>query len=84
MFLNQSTGFLDEDLRTYAAAIGLDEGDFNNCLGSNRYRNEINEGVVAAGDRGVNSTPTIFVNGQKLDGIPTFEQLQAIIDAELG
>lgn len=83
LFLNQSAGFPDEDLRTFAAALGLDEGDFSSCLGSNRYRNEINEGVNEARELGVESTPTIIVNGQRLDGVPGFEQMQFVIDQEL-
>ena len=83
LFLNQSTGFPDEDLRTFAAALDLDEGAFNNCLGSNRHRNEINAGVNEGRDLGVESTPTIVINGQFLDGIPSFEQLQFAIDQEL-
>jgi len=31
--------------------------------------------------QGVRSTPTLFVNGQKLEGLPTFEQLRAAITA---
>ena len=87
LFLNQPavTGgtFADENLRLFAAAIGLDEDDFNNCLGSNRYRNEINEAIVAANDLGVGSTPTFEINGQLVEGARTFEEFQAIIDQEL-
>ena len=32
---------------------------------------------------GVNSTPTFFINGEKVTGYQTFEQLQQRIDAEL-
>jgi len=71
-------------LRTFAAALGLDEGDFNNCLGSNRYRNEINDGIVAASEAGVQSTPTFRVNGELIQGLRTFEQFQVIIDQALG
>ena len=85
LFLNQAGPFADEDLRLFAAAIGLDEGDFNNCLGSNRYRNEINAAKNEATDLGVESTPTLRINGQFVEssGIPSFEQLQSIINQEL-
>jgi protein-disulfide isomerase len=76
-------GFADDNLRTLAAALGLDEGDFNSCLGSNRYRNEINAGIVEARDLGVTSTPTFRINGELVEGVRTFEQFQAIIDQEL-
>lgn len=87
LFLNQrgenAGAFADENLRTFAAALGLDEGDFNTCLGSNRYRNELNEGIVEARDSGVQSTPTFRINGEFVEGVISFEQFQAIIDQEL-
>jgi len=70
-------------LRTFAAALGLDEDEFNTCLGSNRYRNEINDGIVEASDAGVQSTPTFRINGELIQGINTFEQFQAIINQAL-
>lgn len=85
LFLNQAGAFADENLRTFAAAIGLNEGDFNSCLGSNRYRNEINAAKIEATDQGIESTPTVRINGQFVasNGVPSFEQLQAIITQEL-
>ena len=87
LFLNQrgenGGAFADENLRTFAAAIGLDERDFNTCLGSNRYRNEINDGIVEARDLGIQSTPTFRINGQLVEGVISFEQFQSIIDEEL-
>ena len=87
IFLNQrgenGGAFADENLRTFAAAIGLDEGDFNTCLGSNRHRNEINDGIVEARDFGVQSTPSFRINGELVEGLVSFEQFQAIIDQEL-
>jgi protein-disulfide isomerase len=87
LFLNQrgenGGAFADENLRTFAAALGLDEGDFGNCLGSNRYRNEINDGIVEARDLGVQSTPSFRINGELVEGLIAFEQFQSIIDQEL-
>ncbi len=87
LFLNQSGenagAFADDNLRTFAAALGLDQDDFNTCLGSNRYRNEINSGIVEARDLGVQSTPTFRINGELVEGVISFEQFQAIIDQEL-
>jgi protein-disulfide isomerase len=87
LFLNQrgenGGAFADENLRTFAAAIGLNEGDFSSCLGSNRYRNEINDGIVEARDLGVQSTPTFAINGELVEGGLSFEQFQSIIDQEL-
>jgi len=87
LFLNQrgenAGAFADENLRTYAAALGLDQDEFNTCLGSNRYRNEINDGIIEARDLGVASTPTFRINGQLVEGLLNYEQFEAIIAEEL-
>ena len=87
LFLNQrgenAGAFADESLRTFAEAIGLDTDAFNSCLGSNRYRNEINDGIVEARDSGVTSTPAFRINGESVEGVRSFEQFQSIIESEL-
>ena len=86
LFLNQrgenGGAFSDENLRIFAAAVGLDEGDFNSCLGSNRHRNEINASINEARDLGVQSTPSFRINDQLVEGLLNFEQLQSIIEEE--
>ena len=63
--------------------MGLDEAAFNDCLGSNRYREEVQAATAAGQERGVRSTPTLFINGEKIEGAIPFEQLQPLIEAEL-
>lgn len=75
--------FSDPSLKTFATALGLDQTDFDDCLDSNRHRSIVNGDVGEGGERGVTSTPTIFVNGQIIPGITAFEDLQPIIEAEL-
>jgi protein-disulfide isomerase len=75
--------FSDSSLKSFAAALGLDQGEFDACLDSNRNRNLVNGDSGEAADRGVTSTPTIFINGQLIRGITAFEDLQPIIEAEL-
>ena len=75
--------FSDSSLKTFATALGLDQGEFDACLDSNRYRNVVNGDVGEGGERGVTSTPTLIVNGQIIPGITSFDDLQPIIEAEL-
>ena len=75
--------FGDSSLKAFATALGLDQGDFDACLDSNRHRNLVNGDAGEAAERGATSTPTIFINGQIIPGLTAFEDLQPIIEAEL-
>jgi len=50
--------------------IGLDLSTFNSCLDSGRGRQVVEEDINAASDGGVTGTPTLFINGRKLRGVP--------------
>lgn len=88
LFLNQrgeNLGAFNRDaLKNFAAALGLDQDAFNDCLDSNRHRSTVQAETNAGSDRGITSTPTIVVNGEVYPGVVPFNQLQDIIEAELG
>jgi protein-disulfide isomerase len=51
---------------------------------SNRdHRADLENAANAAARKGVNSTPTFFINNQRLNGNYPYEEFQRIIDAEL-
>lgn len=87
LFLNQSGenqgAYRDDTLKTFAAVLGLDESAFDECLDSDRYRDEIEAELLAGRQQGVNSTPTLFLNGEIIQGAVPFEQLQPQIEAIL-
>ncbi len=74
----------NEGLEVVVSAIdGLDRITFNNCLESGAARAAV-EADLAAGRRlGVQSTPTLFINGRMLSGTVGFEEITALIDDEL-
>lgn len=88
LFLNQrgenAGAFDDDNLRLFASAIGLEEETFNACLDSGRYQDLINEEEDQARELGVEATPTLRINGELIRGGPSFEQLQSIIQSEVG
>ncbi len=75
--------FRNDTLKAIAAALGLDEAAFNDCLDSDRYREAVEAETTAGQERSVRSTPTLFINGEKIEGAIPFEQLQPLIEAEL-
>lgn len=54
----------------YAEQLGLDRAAFTQCLRSDKYQKEVSESRQLGTTLGVNSTPTVFVNGRKLEGYP--------------
>ena len=57
-------------LSNIAAGIGLDINSFDSCLNSGRGLKVVNEDINAAFNAGVTGTPTIFINGRRLRGVP--------------
>ena len=53
-----------------ASNIGLDLRDFESCLDSGRGLKVVKEDIEAAISTGVTATPTIFINGRILRGVP--------------
>ncbi len=51
-----------------AAALGLDQARFQSCLASGRSRETVARDVAAAASVGVESTPTLFINGRTVRG----------------
>ncbi len=75
--------FSKNNLKSFAAALGLDKEKFSVCLDSDKYLEEVKNQTKAGGEAGVTGTPTNFINGTPYVGaLPTANFIQ-IIDAEL-
>ncbi len=73
--------FSMDNLKKYAAAIGLNTSAFNTCLDSGKYVSTVKQQAAEGQQRGVTGTPTFFVNGQKQEGVIPADQLSKMIDA---
>jgi protein-disulfide isomerase len=82
LFANQEALQADS-LKTYAADLGLDTATFNACVDASKYGDRVREGVAQGSRLGVNSTPTLYVNGRMLAGAQPYEVIAAVIDEEL-
>ncbi len=58
--------FSDENLKKYAAELGLDTARFNQCLDSSQHLDEVTEQQRTASSFGIRGTPGFLVNGQPL------------------
>jgi protein-disulfide isomerase len=82
MFANQ--GALEVPaLKASAAALGLSAAEFDQCLDSGKFANVIREDMAQGEKLGVNSTPTLYINGRPLIGAQPFEAFKQAIDEEL-
>ncbi|HET9166334.1 MAG TPA: thioredoxin domain-containing protein [Candidatus Angelobacter sp.] len=70
------------DLLEYARQLNLDLPLFQRRLRSGYYKGVIDRDWDLAASLGVDSTPTFFVNGNKLVGEQTPEQLQSAIEGK--
>lgn len=82
MFANQRALEVPK-LKQTARAIGLDGAAFDSCLDSSKHAAAVRAGFELGERMGVNSTPTLYINGRPLIGAMPFENFKAIIDEEL-
>lgn len=51
-----------------AASVGLDSGVFNDCIESQKYKEAMLREDIEARDKGVDSTPSVFINDVRYQG----------------
>ncbi len=68
------------DLQTYAATVGLNMSQFNECLSSGRYKDRVNAEQYEAFTYGYNGAPFFLVNGQLLRGGQPLAVFSSMID----
>jgi protein-disulfide isomerase len=71
-----------EDLKKYAGEIGLDVPKWETDMNSKEVQDQIDSDMQLARTAGVRGTPTIFVNGKKLQE-RSFEGFKAAVEVEL-
>jgi protein-disulfide isomerase len=69
---------------TMAEDIGLNRREFEGCLRSDRYAEEVTRNLRLGESLGVSGTPTLFINGRRLERIPNFRELEQLVMAEAG
>ncbi|HEX9049973.1 MAG TPA: thioredoxin domain-containing protein [Anaeromyxobacter sp.] len=75
---------LSPDLYDRAAReLGLDLRKFQDATRSGRLKGRIQEDQQIAARIGAQATPTMFVNGEKIEGAVPFETVKAVIDRKL-
>ena len=68
---------------SFAKKLGMDTSTFSDCLAKNKYSDKIKKDYDGAVAAGVQSTPTIFINNNKIEGAVPFSQISAVIESFL-
>jgi len=82
IFANQAAMAVD-NLKQYAADLSLNSSTFDACLDSDKYKEEVLKDMQDGVNAGVGSTPTFFVGNEMVVGAVPFDNLKAVIDAQL-
>jgi protein-disulfide isomerase len=72
-----------DKLKEYAAGLGLNAGNFNSCLDSDKFKDKVDEDLADGTKAGVNGTPATFVNGILISGAVPYDQFKTQIDSAL-
>jgi protein-disulfide isomerase len=72
-----------DQMEVYALEMGLDSVQFRQCLDAGKYRSAVEKSIEDGRSIGVNSTPTLVVNGRIIPGGQTTESLSKLIEEEL-
>lgn len=83
LFANQRNSFSSSNLVSYAAAIGLDEQEFRNCLIAGYHGGQVQDNLAEFRSMGASSTPTFFVNDQMVVGAVPYTEMEEYIQQAL-
>ncbi len=78
IFLNSAA--TEEDLKSYAKQIGLDEKKFSDCLASSKSRGQVLKDYLDGQLLGIRGTPTWFINNEKIEGTISTDIFKKLID----
>lgn len=75
--------FSKDNLKKFAADMGLNTDQFNSCLDSDKYAKDAQADLADGQKAGVNGTPTVFINGVPVVGAQPYTAFKSAIDAAL-
>jgi protein-disulfide isomerase len=75
--------FSDANLEKFAQQLGLDMDKYKTCMQQRPYLSKIQTSTQNGSQRGINSTPTLFVNGQLVRGAISLAKFESIAGALL-
>jgi protein-disulfide isomerase len=81
--LEHQDALREQDLIALAGRVGLDASAFAETIRNHRYAPRVEADLQAGFDKGIRGSPVIFVNGRRIDGVPSLQTLNEYIEAAL-
>lgn len=75
--------FTKEKLVKYAKALDLNMEEFETCIFEEKHKGTVEQDAAQAEADGVRATPTLFINGVKVEGAQPFSILKDYIEQSL-
>jgi len=75
--------FSPNNLKNFAEILGLNGGEFNKCLDSNKHLADVQKETELARQLGVTGTPSSFINGKNVSGALPFSSFEVIVQDAL-
>ena len=72
-----------DDLKRYAAQVGLDVIKFEDCLAHGVHKAAVQQDIDDGNRLGITGTPAFFINGRPLQGAQPLEAFTRLIEDEL-
>ena len=76
--MNQGA-YSDDNLKGFADRLQLDRGAFDSCLDGGKYRGKVEEDLQLGERLGVNSTPSLFLQGTRIQ-VANYSELAELIE----
>ncbi|PIN75325.1 disulfide bond formation protein DsbA [Candidatus Woesearchaeota archaeon CG10_big_fil_rev_8_21_14_0_10_37_12] len=72
-----------DSFKKFAKDLGLKTADFNSCLDSDQFADEVQKDMADGSAAGVQGTPGFIINGRLVSGAQPFAAFKQVIDAAL-
>jgi protein-disulfide isomerase len=79
--VNDSRAVATGNLKDLAESLGMDTAQFNRCMDSKEHYDLVVRADIEAGEQGINSTPTVLINGERYQGAFEPEAFKAAVQA---
>jgi protein-disulfide isomerase len=68
------------DLKKWAKDVGVEQPKFDQCLDSEKFKDEVMKDKADGDAAGVQGTPTFFINGRVMGGAQMYPEYRKVID----
>jgi len=70
---------INTSLERYSSELGINQSAFSDCLNNHVHLKDIGDDYNYWTRLGLKKTPTLFVNGVKIDGLPPKDDLESLL-----